>query len=486
MLISRSRTRLSKGAFTIVATAALCAALVAPTLAQVPVPHVTGPIPAVGPPGTDLTHNYPQLASEPTFQLSRAGYIEEEFFFEGTATSYSTPSMADGVVVSTGHPYKSRMIVRRPAKNGPKFNGVVLVEWVNVTSGYNLDVHWGLSHEYLTQQGYAYVGVSAQRVGVQQAPYGLTVWSPTRYGTLDVTDGGRITNDSLSYDIFSQAGQAIRHPREAGVDVLDGLKFEMLIAVGASQSASRLSLYYNSIQPLHRVYDAFVPHIGGGPYRTDVGTKQLRVNSEREIDFGAASIRQPDTDIFRSWEVAGASHVGYQYQMFRGGFVGRDGLAPFNFTCDKPPLSHVRIHPVLNAAYAAVVDWVKKDKAPPIATPILVTSTSPLVIPRDANGHVFGGIRLADIDVPLATNTGANSGTIPGSGGFCVLYGSHEPFSASKIAGLYPTHGAYVTAVKKVSQQNQKDGFILKDDMDEIIGDAEVSLVGTTHPLPIP
>ena len=482
MLTSRTGMSLSRATFTILATSLLCAAMVGPAPAQVPTPIVTGPIPAVGPPGTDLAHNYPQLASEPTFNLSRAGYIEEEFFFGGTATSYSTPNMADGVVVSMGHPYKSRMIVRRPAKNGPKFNGVVLVEWVNVTSGYNLDVQWGLSHEYLTQQGYAYVGVSAQRVGVQQAPYGLTVWSPTRYGTLDVTDGGTVNNDSLSYDIFSQAGQAIRHPREAGVDVLDGLKLEMLIAVGASQSASRLALYYNSIQPLHRVYDALVPHLGGGPYRTDVGTKLLRVNSEREIDFGAASQRQPDSDIFRSWEVAATSHVGYQYQMFRGQFVGRDGLAPFNFTCDRPPLSHVLIHPVLNAAYAAMVDWVKKDKAPPVATPILVTSTSPLVIPRDANGHVFGGIRLADLEVPLATNTGTNSG----AGGFCVLYGSHEPFPPSKIAALYPTHSAYVTAVKKVSQQNQKDGFILKDDMDDIIHDAEVSLVGTTHPQPIP
>ena len=298
--------------------------------------------------------------------------------------------MADGVVVSTGHPYKSRMIVRRPAKNGPKFNGVVLVEWVNVTSGYNLDVHWGLSHEYLDQAGYAYVGVSAQRVGVQQAPYGLTVWSPTRYGTLDVTDGGTVTNDSLSYDIFSQAGQAIRHPREAGVDVLDGLKFEMVIAVGASQSASRLSSYYNSIQPLHRAcMTRSCRTSAAAPLAPTSGRSSSRVNSEREIVAGAAARRQPDSDIFRSWEVAGASHVGYQYQMFRGGFVGRDGLAPFNFTCNRPPLSHVSVQPVLNAAYAAMVDWVKKDKAPPVATPILVTSTSPLVIPRDADGHVF-------------------------------------------------------------------------------------------------
>jgi hypothetical protein len=190
---------------------------VPPVAAAHSVPDVIGPIPANLPPGTDLTHNYPQLSSEPTDNLSSRGYVEEEFFFQGAATSYATPVLADGVVLSAGHPYKSRMIVRRPA-DPSKFNGVVLVEWVNVTSGYNLDLHWQASREYLTRHGYTYVGVSAQRVGVQQAPYGLTVWSPTRYGTLDVTDGGTITDDSLSYDIFSQAGRAIRSHPELQVD----------------------------------------------------------------------------------------------------------------------------------------------------------------------------------------------------------------------------------------------------------------------------
>ncbi len=94
---------------------------------------------------------------------------------------------------------------------------------------------------------------------------------------------------------------------------------------------------------------------------------------------------------------------------------------------------------------------------------------------------MFGGIRLADVEVPTATNTGANTGPA-----FCFLYGSHEPFAPSKLAALYPNHGVYVDAVKKVSRQNEKDGYILKEDMDEIVGDAEVSLVGTAHPLPIP
>ena len=113
------------------------------------VPDVIGPIPANLPPGTDLTHNYPQLSSEPTDNLSSRGYVEEEFFFQGAATSYATPALDDGVVVSTGHPYKSRMIVRRPA-DPSRFNGVVLVEWVNVTSGYNLDLHWQASREELS------------------------------------------------------------------------------------------------------------------------------------------------------------------------------------------------------------------------------------------------------------------------------------------------------------------------------------------------
>src|SRR5690242_1893494 len=129
----------------------IIAAIALPAVAAAQgVPDVTGPIPADLPPGTDLTHSYPQLSSEPTDNLSSRGYVEEEFFFQGAATSYATPALADGVVLSAGHPYKSRMIVRRPA-DPSKFNGVVLVDCVHVTSGYNLDAQWQTSREYLTR-----------------------------------------------------------------------------------------------------------------------------------------------------------------------------------------------------------------------------------------------------------------------------------------------------------------------------------------------
>lgn len=440
------------------------------------IPVVTGPIPAVLPPGTDLTHNYPQLSSEPNYDLSARGYIEEEFFFQGTATQYQTPTLADGIVLSTGHPYKTRMIVRRPL-DPRKFNGVVLVEWVNVTSGYNLDLQWGVSRDYLTREGYAYVGVSAQRVGVQVAPGGLTAWSPTRYGPLDVTDNGAITDDSLSYDIFSQAGRAIRTNQK----VLSGLRPQLMIAIGASQSASRLTPYYNSIHPLHHVYDGFLLHVGGGPFRTDIPTKLFRINTEREIVAGQATLRQPDSNTFHGWEIAGASHVDYWYMMFRQELISRDGLTPFNFACDKQPLSHVSNKYVLNAGYTELVDWITHGRPPATAQPIVVTSTSPTVIPRDANGLSFGGIRLATVNVPTATNDGAN-----GTSSFCILYGSHTPFPPEKVQQLYPDHDGYVRQVREVTERNVRDGFVLPEDAKEVVQQADDSTIGTQWPNPVP
>lgn len=112
------------------------------------------------------------------------------------------------------------------------------MEWQNVTAGFDFDAGWDLSHDNIIRRGYAWVGVSAQRVGVHQPVTGLKAWSPNRYGALDVTQGGAILDDALSYDIFSQAAQAVRSPM--GVDPMGGLHVEQVFASGGSQSAARL------------------------------------------------------------------------------------------------------------------------------------------------------------------------------------------------------------------------------------------------------
>ena len=93
-------------------------------------------------------------------------------------------------------------------------------------------------------------------------------WSPQRYGKLDTTHNGMIDQDNLSYDIFSAVGKAVNRVGQSTldgeVDILNGLKADLIIATGHSQSASRLAVYLNSIHPIEPIYDGVMVHGGGG------------------------------------------------------------------------------------------------------------------------------------------------------------------------------------------------------------------------------
>src|SRR3990167_1864546 len=94
--------------------------------------------------------------------LSALGYVENEFQFSGTANTYGRAGKwrSDGKwdikVVRANVPYATRMLVRRPA-DPAKFNGIVVVEWLNNTAIMDVDVIWAQSHDELMRQGYAWV-----------------------------------------------------------------------------------------------------------------------------------------------------------------------------------------------------------------------------------------------------------------------------------------------------------------------------------------
>jgi hypothetical protein len=68
------------------------------------------------------------------------------------------------------------MVVRRPAD--PKmFNGTVLVEWYNVTNGFDAENVWFFDWEHILGEGYIWVGVSAQQVGINA----LLAFNSSRY-----------------------------------------------------------------------------------------------------------------------------------------------------------------------------------------------------------------------------------------------------------------------------------------------------------------
>src|SRR2546423_7028930 len=227
-------------------------------------------------PAADLSHeltpgNGAFVGSATAVDLGHAGYVQHEYVASGRATSYDQKGTLTGdgrwsFAPAGRAPYRTRVLVRRPA-NPSRFSGTVVVEWLNVSGGIDADPEWTSLHEEIMRRGDAWVGVSAQRIGVMGGPVlvkvegvagadlagrGLRAIDPARYGSLDHP------GDGFSFDIYTQIAQAIR-----GRAVLGGQQPRRMIAAGESQSAFALVTYYDGVQPLTHAFDGFFVHSRG-------------------------------------------------------------------------------------------------------------------------------------------------------------------------------------------------------------------------------
>jgi hypothetical protein len=465
--------------------------------AQVPSPTLEGPV---------TGGNGAPFIAATSFDLAQVGYQQEEFFISGTATAYTsaTTLTSDGswsVTPGSTAAYKTRILVYRPVKP-KKFKGTVVVEWLNVSGGVDAAPDWITAHTELIRSGFAWMGVSAQFVGVEGGTSivglgaaGLKTVDPARYGSL------AHPGDSFSYDIFSQAAQAIRQP--AGASPLGNLKVKRILAVGESQSAFRLVTYVNAIDPLVQLYDGFLIHSRGASgaalsqapqppinlptptfIRSDVRVPVLTFQTETDlVTLGYFSDRQPDAERFRLWEVAGTAHADTYTLVVGNTDLGDSPTAaelvvtatPLpGFNCGAPINSGPQ-HWVLKAALFALNRWVQRGKAPPQAPRLDVVAGSPPAINRDAFGNAVGGIRTPYVDVPTATLSGlGQTGSV-----FCFLFGTTTPFDDATLASLYPSHNAYVAAVKKATNSAVRAGFLRQRDGNLIKAAAKASAVGS-------
>ena len=72
------------------------------------------------------------------------------------ANEYATPPLTTATVLSDGHAYKTRIVVRRPRLRA-RFNGTVILEWQNVSAGFDIDAGWaGGQDEFFMREGYAW------------------------------------------------------------------------------------------------------------------------------------------------------------------------------------------------------------------------------------------------------------------------------------------------------------------------------------------
>lgn len=424
-----------------------------------------------------VERNHPFAASSEN--LSARGYVEEEYFLSGQARIYNLPNLATAGVIVSGQPYRTRVLVRRPIEP-KKFNGTVVVEWLNVTRGFDSDPAWVSSHDHFMREGYAWVGVSAQQVGVH-GEQGLKNWSPQRYGSLGVEIKGPMAEDALSYDIFADAGEVLRKPE--GADALRGQRPKVLIASATSQSARRLAYFLNGVHPLRPVYDAAVlDGAMGDRIREDLSIRIGKFLTESDlIGGGEARVRRPDGPNYVSWEIAGASHVSRQSVDYNAARLLRD-VGPEakgrEDLCVLPPYSDVPKHLALSAFYDHVARWVRDGRQPPSFAPIAVrVDDQGIEILRGENGIALGGLRLAEVDVPRTTNTGAiNRGRSPKDDRACRMVGTSQQWSREQFLAAYGSGDNYLDRFASALEASRRSGAITVEGAAESLEAAKAAI----------
>lgn len=390
------------------------------------------------------------------------GYVEEEFFFEGVATD------AGGAE----RPYKSRILVRRPSH--PKvFNGSVVLDWTNVTVPDDTDVSWQPMHPTIMKRGFVYVAVAAQRLAIEASPLALKQYDPVRYGSLSHP------GDDFSFDIFSQASEAVLDPK-----VLGPLrnKLQRRLALGASQSGGRLKTYINDWQDKHRVFDGLGPQIANpNGVRRDVAPV-LWLQSQSET---GSTIVEPDSGLFRLWELAGPAHAPNAYSQYQNStyVYSHSNGATRPYDHDRDNAWGYRNNPgqcivrnFFNASFGyqaqlvALDDWVRTGTAPASMPRTARDGTRRLY---DEHDNVLGGIRNPQLDVPIASYF---AGGIPTgtrnpcgvAGGNLPLTGTTSMFDAAKLERLYPEPGDYLRTFEASIASALANGFILPEGAEEL------------------
>jgi hypothetical protein len=468
-----------------------------------PLPHVTGPL-------SVSATSYPFGAADHTLvpeDLSKVGYVEDEYLVSGKANVYTWPAPGPAIVRTPDAPYTTRILVRRPAK-ASHFSGNVVVELLNPSNRFDLNIGWAMAHRQMVRNGDAWVGITGKPIDV----LALKKFDPVRYGSLSfanplaLDDPGncqnpvtsvdpapfrsRATEDGLVWDIYSQVGALVRSRDRANPLGYGGSQHERrdghgrheatvehVYGFGYSQTGGDLYDYINAIHPLdlqrnggHPIYDGYIVAVAGGRFVgivpinqceppptvgdprlqfSNVGVPIIHVMSQSDY-IGGIAARRPDSDApadrFRHYEMAGAGHATPDELNFAAApaDIIKAGVDVPPMDCNEGPRSRFPSRIFFDAVLRNLDQWVRDGIRPPHADPITVVNGAGVL---DEFGNVEGGLRSPYLDVP--TSTWFGSSTSSTGAAFCGIAGHEVPFDAARLQQLYPTHGAYVRAVVK-------------------------------------
>lgn len=464
-------------------------------------PDVRGPIPATA-------QSYPFGAADHARvpeDLRAIGYVEEEFFVSGTANVYDWPAGSAATVRTAGAPYTTRVLVRRPA-NRARFSGNAIVEMLNPSNLFDLNLAWAISRAEIVRHGDAWIGMTAKPVAVET----LRVFDPERYAPLAwsnplpptdprnceavAADSSRASENGLVWDIHTQVGVWVRsraatNPLLYGAGASSPHPVERVYAWGYSQTGSFLYTYVNAIHPLvatemgRSLFDAYLigvssgpspinqcaePMPAGDPRRTirNAGVPVARVMTQSDYLSGIAA-RRPDSetapDLYRNYEIAGSAHATPDELNFAAApaDIEKGGRAVPPMACNEGVRSRFPNGPAFNAVLRNLDTWSRTGTPAPRAEPILVVDGKPVL---DRFGNVIGGIRSPFVEAPISTWFGNSTGP-----SFCRIAGHEVPFDAAQLKALYPTPDDYLRSVVASVSRLVVEGFMIRQDAEAIV-----------------
>jgi hypothetical protein len=525
-----SRSLLPLVAFLAIASAPLVA-LARPCGQEVPCGPITleGPIPTPYPAGDPLGLPNIPGGGRPVEGLAQPT-VEEEYFFSGSVDVFNYDAFPASrgahpgdrlVAYKTAQPYKTRMIVRRPA-TADAFSGDVVIESMNSTAGFDTTPVWLPSAEYFAREGIVYIGVTTS--GNQALPFlkngcgGINPPCGTRYATLAMSDNGQ------EYELVNQLATALRGGDPSQIPLpADFGPVQHVFFTGQSQQGGSVITHASqfhfpgiagyffmgasSARAIRGGFTAFgdatsrtcgtagalaypdcVAPLAGAELRvrTDLPVPVYRGSSE--TDIGNGSTRQDDTDTspfasFRLIEVPATAHnvVHLTPLPFPGlppDFTIGDLCLNQAYTLADGPIlgSHV-----WNAMFENMRIQVTRGVRPPRAPRVAILGG---VIQRDLAMNAIGGVRLPELDVPTASYFSPNNTGKPACGAVgappfpgcnppalaplgnlaCLLSGSYAPFSQEMLDALYPNHGRYVNQIAWRTNQLVRMRFLLPED----------------------
>jgi hypothetical protein len=500
----------------------LFGALLAPALpSSMPsLPKVIGPIPVTADSQVFGAEDVP--GGPASANLPAHGYVEEEYFVSGTANIYQYDSNWNRTLKQANVPYTTRMVIRRPTDR-TKFSGTVQYECGHPQMGNT--GNWNATKDYILRHGDIYIGVmcgadlitrrTSATAPPTGAPFVLKWFDAKRYAQIDWPE-----DDGIRYDVIAQAGALLKSKDKS--NPLAAYNVQRIYCAGWSFTGSLWRVYINEgFHDEYRmpngspIFDGYLLGISsstfsggydplnndqnlpvGNPRRVtksvDVPVIEQMSENEAITNFGPQA---PESDDLKSrhrlYEVPGLTHGnglgsgvnGMRFQLTQHGYpaAGASGGAArgdVSAAC-RPTPSDVPMGDIAIASLSNMDAWARKNIPPPHAPRMEIDPATKLGH-KDAYGNTEGGVRTAQLDVPLA-RYGENLDPactvqrpqLPAGSGFISV--SRFPLSKEQLAALYTSKDDYLSKFKKQLDEMVKDHWLLQPEADKQFEAAKVN-----------